>query len=153
MEAPPRPDYPIITPDKLGEYGAFLMSVPARYGTMGTQWRVSLSDCNPRKSTDSLHRSLVTGILGLDWPNLGNGQARTQYAGVLVSTGGKRRPSSEASPFSCTTALFTSHLAIAMGGVSFTMGDRELTQGLTRSRRTTPGRRLARWSRWSSPAI
>lgn len=39
MHAPPKPDYPIITPDKLAEYDAFLLGIPTRYGNQSAQWR------------------------------------------------------------------------------------------------------------------
>lgn len=40
MHAPPKPDYPIITPDVLVNYDAFLLGVPTRYGNMPAQWKV-----------------------------------------------------------------------------------------------------------------
>jgi NAD(P)H dehydrogenase (quinone) len=43
MNAAPKPDYPIITPDKLAEYDAFLLGIPAAFGAIPSQWKVRLS--------------------------------------------------------------------------------------------------------------
>lgn len=39
MHAPPKADYPTITPDELTHYDAFLMGVPTRYGNFPAQWK------------------------------------------------------------------------------------------------------------------
>jgi len=39
MHAPPKSPYPIITPDKLKEYDAFLFGIPTRYGNFPAQWK------------------------------------------------------------------------------------------------------------------
>jgi len=39
MRAPPKPDYPIITPEILATYDAFLFGIPTRYGNSPAQWR------------------------------------------------------------------------------------------------------------------
>ncbi|KZV89046.1 NADH-quinone oxidoreductase [Exidia glandulosa HHB12029] len=67
MHAPPKPDYPIITPDKLAEYDAFLLGIPTRYGNQSAQWR-SFWD-----STGQLWQS---------------GALYGKYAGIFVSTAG-----------------------------------------------------------------
>ena len=40
MHAPEKPKYPIITPQILTQYDAFLLGVPTRYGNMPAQWKV-----------------------------------------------------------------------------------------------------------------
>ncbi|KAJ7921521.1 NADH-quinone oxidoreductase [Mycena leptocephala] len=42
MYAPAKPTYPIITPDELAKYDAFLMGVPTRLGNFPAQWKVCL---------------------------------------------------------------------------------------------------------------
>ena len=37
MNAAPKPDYPVITPDKLAEYDAFLLGIPAAFGAIPSQ--------------------------------------------------------------------------------------------------------------------
>jgi NAD(P)H dehydrogenase (quinone) len=39
MYAPPKPDYPIMTPDKMPEYDGFLFGLPGRYGSAPAQMR------------------------------------------------------------------------------------------------------------------
>jgi len=39
MHAPPKSKYPIITPDVLATYDAFIVGVPTRYGNMSAQWK------------------------------------------------------------------------------------------------------------------
>lgn len=67
MHAPPKPAYPIITPEKLAEHDAFLLGVPTRYGNQSAQWRAFWD---------------ATGQL---WQS---GALHGKYAGVFVSTAG-----------------------------------------------------------------
>lgn len=67
LYAAPKPDYPIITPEKLAEYDAFLIGIPTRYGNQPAQWR-SFWD-----ATGGLWQT--GGLFG-------------KYAGVFVSTAG-----------------------------------------------------------------
>jgi len=39
MYAPPKPNYPIITPDILTTFDAFVLGIPTRYGNMPAQWK------------------------------------------------------------------------------------------------------------------
>lgn len=49
MHAPPKPDYPIITPQELPGFDAYLFGIPTRYGNFPAQWKVSCSLlCSPR---------------------------------------------------------------------------------------------------------
>lgn len=41
MYAPAKPDYPVITPQDLTKYDAYILGVPTRYGNMPAQWKVS----------------------------------------------------------------------------------------------------------------
>lgn len=66
MHAPPKPDYPIATPDTLTEYDAFLFGVPTRYGNFPAQWKAYWD---------------TTGGL---WAK---GALQGKAAGVFVSTG------------------------------------------------------------------
>jgi len=67
MYAPAKPDYPIITPDILTTYDAFLLGVPTRYGNMPAQWKAFW---------DSTGQLWATGKLA------------GKYAGFFVSTAG-----------------------------------------------------------------
>jgi len=39
LHAPAKPSYPVISPDQLAEYDAFLLGIPTRYGTFPAQWK------------------------------------------------------------------------------------------------------------------
>jgi len=67
MYAPAKPDYPIITPDLLTQYDAYILGVPTRYGNMPAQWKAFWDS---------------TGQL---W---GAGKLAGKYAGFFVSTAG-----------------------------------------------------------------
>lgn len=66
MHAPPKRDYPIITPAELTQYDAFLFGIPTRYGNFPAQWKVFW---------DATGQLWATGAL------------QGKYAGVFVSTG------------------------------------------------------------------
>ncbi|KAJ7121647.1 NADH-quinone oxidoreductase [Mycena epipterygia] len=67
MYAPAKPAFPIITPDELAKYDAFIMGVPTRFGNYPAQWKAFWD------STSGLWAS--GGLAG-------------KYAGVFVSTAG-----------------------------------------------------------------
>jgi len=66
MYAAPKKDYPIITPDKLAEYDAFLLGIPTRYGNFPAQLKSFIDS---------------TGQL---WQK---GALAGKYAGLFISTG------------------------------------------------------------------
>ncbi|KAH8817766.1 NADH-quinone oxidoreductase [Flagelloscypha sp. PMI_526] len=67
MKALPKPDYPVITPGDLINYDAFLWGIPARYGSVSSQWKNFLDS---------------TGQLWMQ------GALYGKYVGIFVSTGG-----------------------------------------------------------------
>ncbi|KAJ7046054.1 NADH-quinone oxidoreductase [Mycena alexandri] len=67
MYAAAKPDFPIITPDKLAEYDAFIMGVPTRFGNFPAQWKAFWD------STSGL------------WAG---GKLAGKYAGAFTSTAG-----------------------------------------------------------------
>ena len=66
MHAPPKPNYPLITPDILATYDAFLLGVPTRFSNLPAQWKTFWDS---------------TGAL---WSS---GALTGKYAGVFVATG------------------------------------------------------------------
>ncbi|KAH7919831.1 flavoprotein WrbA [Leucogyrophana mollusca] len=66
MHAPPKPDYPIITPRELTDFDAFIFGIPTRYGNFPAQWKAFWD---------------ATGGL---WAR---GALSGKFAGVFVSTG------------------------------------------------------------------
>ncbi len=45
LHAPAKPDYPIITPEILASYDAFIFGIPTRFGNFPGQWKVRTA-CN-----------------------------------------------------------------------------------------------------------
>jgi NAD(P)H dehydrogenase (quinone) len=41
MHAPPKSNLPVITPERLEQYDAFLLGIPTRYGNFSAQWKAS----------------------------------------------------------------------------------------------------------------
>ncbi|KAJ3485301.1 hypothetical protein NLI96_g5062 [Meripilus lineatus] len=39
MHAPPKPDYPVITPAELPQFNGFIFGIPTRYGNFPAQWK------------------------------------------------------------------------------------------------------------------
>jgi len=68
MHAPAKPDFPVITPDILASYDAFLFGIPTRYGNFPAQWKAFWD---------------ATGGL---WAG---GKLAGKYAGLFVSTAGQ----------------------------------------------------------------
>ncbi|KAI9734377.1 MAG: Minor allergen Cla h 7 [Cirrosporium novae-zelandiae] len=66
MHAPPKSDYPLITPEKLAEYDAFLFGIPTRYGNFPAQWKAFWDKTGGLWATGGL------------WG---------KYAGLFISTG------------------------------------------------------------------
>lgn len=65
LHAPPKPPYPIINPNDLTNFDAFLLGIPTRYGNFPGQWKAFWD---------------ATGSL---W---GQGALYGKYAGIFVST-------------------------------------------------------------------
>ncbi|KAF8960442.1 flavoprotein-like protein [Flammula alnicola] len=86
MYAPAKPDYPIITPDILVTFDAFIIGIPTRYGNMPAQWKAFWDS---------------TGAL---WAG---GKLAGKYAGVFISTAGAG--GGQESTALATLSTFTHH--------------------------------------------
>lgn len=42
MHAPPKPNYPILSPNDLGNFDGFILGIPTRYGNFPAQWKVRI---------------------------------------------------------------------------------------------------------------
>ncbi|KAI0037166.1 NADH-quinone oxidoreductase [Vararia minispora EC-137] len=67
MHAPPKPDYPVLDPNDLPQFDAFLFGIPTRFGNFPAQWKAFWD---------------ATGQL---WAK---GALSGKFAGVFVSTAG-----------------------------------------------------------------
>jgi NAD(P)H dehydrogenase (quinone) len=88
MYASPKSDLPIITPDKLAEYDAFIMGIPTRFGNFPAQWKVSI----PFLSIHYIPKRWTLTNFQAFWDSTGQlwmgGKLAGKYAGVFVSTAG-----------------------------------------------------------------
>lgn len=87
MKAPPKPDYPIIVPNELPKFDAYLFGIPTRYGNFPAQWKVGT-----RYSVRCVARELISSrVLKAFWDATGalwvKGALMGKFAGVFVSTG------------------------------------------------------------------
>lgn len=75
MYAPAKPNYPIITPDIIATFDAFILGIPTRYGNMPAQWKVNLitSTSSSQGLTKTLPRH--SGILLVNYGREENSQA------------------------------------------------------------------------------
>ena len=80
MYAPAKPKYPIITPDILTTYDAFILGIPTRYGNMPAQWKVCSCAWTAWPAPTP---TFTLGFLGLDWPALGWRKARRKICLIL----------------------------------------------------------------------
>ncbi|KAJ6518497.1 flavoprotein-like protein [Mycena vulgaris] len=77
MYAPAKPALPIITPEELAKYDAFLMGVPTRFGNFPAQWKLrSFTLCMCAAFWDSTSGLWSSGALA------------GKYAGAFTSTAG-----------------------------------------------------------------
>ncbi|KAH8817790.1 NADH-quinone oxidoreductase [Flagelloscypha sp. PMI_526] len=78
MKAPKKPDYPVITPADLVNYDAFLWGIPARYGSVSSQWKSFLDSTGQLWKTGALYGKYV-GIF-VSTGGLGGGQESTYFS-------------------------------------------------------------------------
>jgi NAD(P)H dehydrogenase (quinone) len=84
VKAPPRPDYPVLLPDDLVNFDAFLFGIPTRYGNFPVQWKV-------RYPVSAGLNPFVDVFIQAFWDATGplwsKGALQGKMCGVFVSTG------------------------------------------------------------------
>ncbi|KAH7909280.1 putative 1,4 benzoquinone reductase [Hygrophoropsis aurantiaca] len=55
VKAPPRPDYPILLPDDMVNFDAFIFGIPTRYGNFPVQWKAFWDATGPLWSKSALY--------------------------------------------------------------------------------------------------
>ncbi|EJD54787.1 1,4-benzoquinone reductase [Auricularia subglabra TFB-10046 SS5] len=84
MHAPPKPAYPVITPDQLPKFDAFLFGVPTRYGNQVAQFRTFWDATGQLWATGALYRKFA-GIF-VSTAGLGGGQEVTILQSISTLT-------------------------------------------------------------------
>jgi NAD(P)H dehydrogenase (quinone) len=80
MHAPPKSDYPTITPDILKEYDAFILGVPTRYGNFPGQWKAFWDQTGGLWQSGSLHGKYASFFIST--ASMGGGQESTAIAAM-----------------------------------------------------------------------
>ena len=80
MHAPPKPDYPHITPDILKGYDAFLFGIPTRYGNFPAQIKAFWDQTGGLWQSGGLHGKY--GGFFISTASLGGGQESTAIAAM-----------------------------------------------------------------------
>ncbi|TFK47632.1 NADH-quinone oxidoreductase [Heliocybe sulcata] len=80
MHAPPKPDYPVITPDQLTQFDAFLFGIPTRFGNYSAQWKAFWDATGQLWATGALAGKF--GGLFVSSASPGGGQESTAIAAM-----------------------------------------------------------------------
>ena len=130
MHAPPQPSHiPFITPEKLGEYDAFLFGIPTRYGNFPTQWKAFWDSTGQQWQTGG-YFGKYAGVF-MSTASLGGGQETTalQAISTLAHHGINFVPMGYANSFQDMVALDEVRGGSAWGAgtiaVSFASGQSE----------------------------
>jgi len=84
MHAPPKPDYPVITPDELANFDAFLFGVPTRFGNFPAQWKAFWDGTGQLWGSGALYRKYAGVFVSSASP--GGGQESTVIATLSTLT-------------------------------------------------------------------
>ncbi|KAK1225580.1 flavodoxin-like fold protein [Marasmius sp. AFHP31] len=80
LHAPPKPDYPVITPDELKAYDAFIIGIPTRYGNFPGQWKAFWDSTGQLWASGALAGKYIG--LFVSTAGLGGGQESTAIAAM-----------------------------------------------------------------------
>ena len=84
MHAPPKPNYPIASPDTLKEFSAFLFGIPTRYGNFPAQWKAFWDSTGGLWGQQALSKKLCG--LFVSTGGLGGGQELTALSAMSTFT-------------------------------------------------------------------
>ncbi|THH27773.1 hypothetical protein EUX98_g6422 [Antrodiella citrinella] len=84
LYAPAKPDYPILAPDDLANYDAFILGIPTRYGTFPTQWKAFWDATGGLWAKGALAGKYVSLFVSTGTP--GGGQESTALAAISTFT-------------------------------------------------------------------
>ncbi|KAI0064004.1 NADH-quinone oxidoreductase [Artomyces pyxidatus] len=123
MYAPAKPDYPLITPEELPQFDAFLFGIPTRYGNMPAQWRSFWDATGGIWATGGLFGK--TAGMFFTTGGLGGGQETTALSSIstLVHHGLTYVPLGYATAFAQLTNLTEVHGGSPWGAGSLASTD------------------------------
>ncbi|KAI0035437.1 1,4-benzoquinone reductase [Vararia minispora EC-137] len=84
MHAPAKPDYPILAPNDLPNYDAYIFGIPTRYGNFPAQWKAFWDATGQLWATGALAGK--SAALFISTAGLGGGQESTALAAMSTLT-------------------------------------------------------------------
>ena len=80
INAPPKPDVPVIDPTTLESYEGFLLGIPTRFGNFPVQWKAFWDATGPQWGRNAYHGKYAG--LFISTANLGGGQESTAMSAM-----------------------------------------------------------------------
>jgi NAD(P)H dehydrogenase (quinone) len=123
MHAPPKSEYPTITPDILKGYDAFILGIPTRYGNFPAQWKTFWDQTGGLWQSGDLYGKY--GGLFVSSASMGGGQESTAIAAMstLAHHGIIFVPLGYAKAFGLMTELDEARGGSPWGAGTFAGGD------------------------------
>jgi NAD(P)H dehydrogenase (quinone) len=123
MHAPPKSDYPAITPDILKDYDAFILGIPTRYGNFPGQWKAFWDMTGGLWQSGGLHGKYASFFIST--ASMGGGQESTAIAAMstLAHHGIIYVPLGYAKAFGLMTELDEPRGGSPWGAGTFAAGD------------------------------
>jgi len=84
MYAAPKPSFPVITPEELAKYDAFIMGVPTRFGNFPAQWKAFWDSTSGLWASGALNGKYAGAFTSTAGP--GGGQESTIAATISTLT-------------------------------------------------------------------
>ncbi|PSR87371.1 hypothetical protein PHLCEN_2v5188 [Hermanssonia centrifuga] len=84
MHAPAKPDYPVITPEELPNFDAYILGIPTRYGNFPAQWKAFWDQTGALWATGALAGKYASIFVATGTP--GGGQESTVINAISTLT-------------------------------------------------------------------
>ncbi|EJF56769.1 flavo protein-like protein [Dichomitus squalens] len=84
LYAPPKPNYPILAPNDLAQFDAFVFGIPTRYGNFPGQWKAFWDATGQLWATGALHGKYASVFVSTSSP--GGGQESTVINSISTLT-------------------------------------------------------------------
>ncbi|KAJ7921527.1 flavoprotein WrbA [Mycena leptocephala] len=123
MYAPAKPAYPIITPDELAKYDAFIMGVPTRFGNFPAQWKAFWDSTSSLWSTGALAGKYAGAFTSTAGPGGGQEVTILNTISTLTHHGVLYVPLGYAHAFKQLTGLEEVHGGSPWGAGTFAAAD------------------------------
>ncbi|VDB92572.1 unnamed protein product [Peniophora sp. CBMAI 1063] len=123
MHAPAKPDYPVLAPNDIAQFDAFLLGIPTRYGNFPAQWKAFWDATGQLWAGGKLHGKFAGLFISTASP--GGGQESTAIAAMstLAHHGIAYVPLGYATSFGQLTNLSEVHGGSPWGAGTFAAGD------------------------------